>query len=140
MQSITEVGLPILRRATALAQKSVLLAKENTELAADVERFMGGRGTNGSARPGLIHERKPPRRRRRRAASMTRWSADTAARRVPLFVIEATGLDTKKKIVARYGANARFENGKPLPAPLQASANAARASLATRAGRAARHG
>jgi hypothetical protein len=30
-------------------------------------------------------------------------------RRVPTFVIEATGLDTKKKIVAKYGENATFE-------------------------------
>jgi hypothetical protein len=30
-------------------------------------------------------------------------------------VIEATRLDTKKKIVARFGENAAFEKGKPLP-------------------------
>jgi hypothetical protein len=34
---------------------------------------------------------------------------------VPKFVIEATGLDTKKKIVAKFGPNATFEKGKPLP-------------------------
>lgn len=44
-----------------------------------------------------------------------RWVADARARRVPTFVIEATGLDTKKKIVAKYGAGASFERGKPLP-------------------------
>jgi hypothetical protein len=60
-------------------------------------------------------------RRRGRAArptassEMTRWVADNRARRVPKFVIEATGLDTKKKIVAKYGANAAFAKGKPLP-------------------------
>jgi len=43
--------------------------------------------------------------------------ADNRARRVPTFVIEATGLDTKKKIVARFGPNASFEKGKPLPKP-----------------------
>jgi hypothetical protein len=41
--------------------------------------------------------------------------ADNRARRVPILVIEATGLDTKKKIVAKYGENALFERGKPLP-------------------------
>jgi hypothetical protein len=46
---------------------------------------------------------------------MTRWVADARARRVPKFVIEATGLETKKKIVAKYGPNATFEKGKPLP-------------------------
>jgi hypothetical protein len=35
---------------------------------------------------------------------------------VPTFVIKATGLDTKKKIVAKFGDNAVFEKGKPVPA------------------------
>ena len=56
-------------------------------------------------------------RRRRPRGAITRWTADVRARRVPKFVIEATGLDTKKKIVAKYGANATFEQGKPLPKP-----------------------
>jgi hypothetical protein len=51
----------------------------------------------------------------RRSGEMTRWVADNRARRVPTFVIEATGLDTKKKIVAKYGENAAFAKGKPLP-------------------------
>jgi hypothetical protein len=46
---------------------------------------------------------------------LSKWAADRRARRVPNFVIEATGLDTKKKIVAKYGENAVFEKGKPLP-------------------------
>jgi hypothetical protein len=47
---------------------------------------------------------------------ITRWVADRRARRVPNFVIEMTGgLDTKKKIVAKYGENVAFEKGKPLP-------------------------
>jgi hypothetical protein len=54
-------------------------------------------------------------RRRRGPGEMTRWVADARARRVPNFVIEATGLDTKKKIVAKYGPGAAFERGKPLP-------------------------
>jgi hypothetical protein len=46
---------------------------------------------------------------------ITRWVADKRARRVPTFVIETTGLDTKKKIVAKFGENAVFQKGKPLP-------------------------
>jgi hypothetical protein len=60
-------------------------------------------------------------KRRRRPVQMTRWVADRRARRVPNFVIEMTGLDTKKKIVARYGANAVVEKGKPLPKPVEAA-------------------
>jgi hypothetical protein len=61
----------------------------------------------------LVRSRGRP--RRRRGAEMTRWVADRRARRVPKFVIEATGLDTKKKIVAKFGEGASFERGKPLP-------------------------
>jgi hypothetical protein len=50
-----------------------------------------------------------------RRGDLTRWVADARARRVPNFVIDATGLDTKKKIVAKFGVNAAFEKGKPLP-------------------------
>lgn len=53
--------------------------------------------------------------RRSGRTEIKKWTADRRARRVPTFVIEATGLDTKKKIVAKYGANATFEKGKPLP-------------------------
>jgi len=58
-----------------------------------------------------LPRRRPPR------TEITRWVADNRARRVPTFVIHATGLDTKKKIVARYGPNVAFEKGKPLPKP-----------------------
>jgi hypothetical protein len=54
-------------------------------------------------------------RRARARGEITRWVADSRARRVPNFVIEATGLDTKKKIVAKFGSGAAFERGKPLP-------------------------
>lgn len=54
-------------------------------------------------------------RRRRPRGEITRWVADVRARRVPNFVIKATGLDTKKKIVEKFGPNATFEQGKPLP-------------------------
>jgi hypothetical protein len=54
---------------------------------------------------------------------MTKWVADRRARRVPTFVIEATGLETKKKIVAKFGENAAFAKGKALP-PVNANATA----------------
>lgn len=57
-----------------------------------------------------------PARASRRAGDISRWAADRRARRVPKFVIEMTGgLDTKKKIVAKYGEGAVFEKGKAPP-------------------------
>ena len=48
--------------------------------------------------------------------------ADKRARRVPTFVIEMTGgMDTKKRIVAKFGENATFEKGKPLPKAAKAA-------------------
>jgi len=58
-----------------------------------------------------VTARRPAAARR----EITRWVADARARRVPTFVIELTGLDTKKKIVAKYGPGASFERGKPAP-------------------------
>ena len=59
---------------------------------------------------------------RRRRAELTKWVADRRARRVPTFVIELTGgLDTKKKIVAKYGENVVFEKGHPAPKPSKAA-------------------
>ncbi len=59
---------------------------------------------------------RPPRE------ELTKWVADHRARRVPTFVIELTGgLDTKKKIVAKFGVDAVFEKGKPLPKPAKAA-------------------
>ncbi|HET6437516.1 MAG TPA: hypothetical protein VFG59_05605 [Anaeromyxobacter sp.] len=70
-----------------------------------------------SGRPGRRGAAPAARRRRPPRGEITRWVTDARARRVPNFVIEATGLDTKKKLVARYGANVAFEKGKPLPKP-----------------------
>ncbi len=57
-------------------------------------------------------------RTRVRPVALTKWVADHRARRVPNFVIEMTGgIDTKKKIVAKFGVGATFEKGKPLPKP-----------------------
>jgi hypothetical protein len=51
----------------------------------------------------------------RARVELTTWVADRRARRVPNFVIEATGLDTKKRIVEKFGEAAKFEKGKGLP-------------------------
>jgi hypothetical protein len=66
---------------------------------------------------------------------MTRWVADKRARRVPNFVIEMTGgLDTKKKIVARFGEDAAFEKDKPLPPPKPAAERSAKPAAAPKGG------
>jgi hypothetical protein len=90
--------------APAVARMTRMLTRSIDAIAA--QRLDPGRK---GVRPGSR------RRRAARKAEMTRWAADRNARRVPKFVIEATGLDTKKKIVARYGEDAAFEKGKPLP-------------------------
>jgi hypothetical protein len=75
-------------------------------------------GRNG--RNGRQQRRRAPSRRPRPRGEMTRWVADKRARRVPNFVIEmADGLDTKKKIVAKYGEDVVFEKGKPGPKPMR---------------------
>ena len=85
-----------------------------TRVSAAIARHVGDLVQEGIRRE-LGHNavsRRPSRR-----GDITRWVADNRARRVPNFVIEATGLDTKKKIVAKFGPNAAFEKGKPLPRP-----------------------
>jgi hypothetical protein len=86
-----------------------------------MQRALAEAGASGTVRNGRTARRAPSPRRRRPREEMTRWVADNRARRVPTFVIEATGLDTKKKIVARFGPNVAFEKGKPLP-PVAAGA------------------
>jgi hypothetical protein len=66
---------------------------------------------------GAVAAPRAPARRARPRTEITKWVADRNARRVPLFVIEATSLDTKKAIVAKFGENAAFEKGKGLPKP-----------------------
>jgi hypothetical protein len=101
---------PVLKRASASIARSIAeLAAEQLEqeLRSGVVSARGRRGAGRSLRP--------PRRPRE---EITRWVADRRARRVPKFVIEMTnGLDTKKKIVARFGPDSVFEKGKPLPKP-----------------------
>jgi len=65
---------------------------------------------------------KRARHRRKRGGAENLWIADSKARRVPTFVIQMTGgLDTKAKVVERFGEGARFEKGKPPPAALTAA-------------------
>lgn len=101
----------VVKRASAAIAKAIAeMAAErlDQELQTGVARARGRGGKVARARG-----RAPARRAR---AEITRWVADNRARRVPNFVIEMTGgLDTKKKIVAKFGENAAFEKGKPLP-------------------------
>ncbi len=106
--SFTDVVLdtmePVLKRASAAiarAMSDMAAQRIESELARSGRR--NGRRVAGARRP-------------RQRAEITRWVADRRARRVPTFVIELTGgLDTKKKIVAKYGEGAVFEKGKPAP-------------------------
>jgi len=105
---------PVLRRAsTAIARAlaEAAAAHIDGELQRGLTRTRGGRR---GARAAATRTARPARRR----ADITRWVADRRARRVPTFVIDMTnGLDTKKKIVAKFGEDAVFEKGKPLPRP-----------------------
>ncbi len=104
---------PVLKRASATIARAIAdMAAERLEmeLQGELEKARGsGRGRGRGGRP-----RRPSRRR----SEITKWVADRRARRVPKFVIEMTnGLDTKKKIVAKFGPDQVFEKGKPLPKP-----------------------
>jgi hypothetical protein len=46
---------------------------------------------------------------------LTRWTCDAQAKRVPVFVIEQTGLYTKADVIRKYGDGVTFEKGKPTP-------------------------
>jgi hypothetical protein len=98
----------VVKRASAAIARAVAemaAARLSEELEGSVARARGARGARGKVT-----------RAARPRGEISRWVADRRARRVPTFVIEATGLKTKKQIVARYGENAAFEKGKPLPA------------------------
>ena len=99
----------VARVSAELARQMGALVQEGLER--ELQRTgRPGRGRVRAAARGAAR-RRPPR------TEITKWVADNRARRVPTFVIEATGLDTKKKIVAKYGPNVSFEKGKPLPKP-----------------------
>jgi hypothetical protein len=99
----------------AIAKISPAIQRRVADLAAqELEKNLTVNGSGSRVRPA--------RRARARGAQITKWVADTRARRVPKFVIEMTGgLDTKKRIVAKYGENATFEKGKPLPKAVKAA-------------------
>ncbi len=101
--AIRNAVAPVVSRAVSL------VAKAAANLAADqIRRRL-------ETRPRPARATRAVRSRSR--SEITRWVADRRARRVPNFVIAATGLRTKKQIVARYGDNVKFEKGRPLPKP-----------------------
>ena len=104
LDSIIEAAVqPVVEKtASAIARAVADMVAERLE--AEL-RMKGGRRNVVAAK----------RTARGKARDITKWVADRRARRVPTFVIEATGLDTKKKIVAKFGENSTFEKGKALP-------------------------
>jgi hypothetical protein len=89
----------------------VVADKVSTEVQQQLEAELGRLSTAPkSGRARRSHGASRPARK-----DLTKWVADHRARRVPTFVIDATGLDTKKKIVAKFGVDAVFEKGKALP-------------------------
>jgi hypothetical protein len=95
----------VVQRASAAVARAVAemtATRLDAELRAGVAKARKGR--RGAAGRG-----------RRARGEIVRWAADRRARRVPNFVIEQTGLKTKKQIVAKFGDAAVFEKGKPLP-------------------------
>jgi len=91
-------------------------------------------GTNGTSN-GHVATAKPfspqpkptakaPRKRSRPSAKVSVWTASQEAKRVPDFVLEATKCANKAEVVARFGLNAVFTDGQPLPdeQPVQAQA------------------
>jgi hypothetical protein len=74
-------------------------------LEAELKKTVGKGGRAGRRRGAATRPR----------AEITRWAADRRARRVPTFVIEMTGLKTKKAVVGKYGDGVVFEKGKPAP-------------------------
>jgi hypothetical protein len=102
--AVREAMEPVVRRASVQIARAVAQAAAE-RLEANLEKQVG-RGARGKR---VVARRARPR------ADITRWAADRRARRVPNFVIEMTGLKTKKQIVAKYGENVVFEKNKPAP-------------------------
>jgi len=96
------------RTAAAISRAiaDVLAARIDDDVEAQVAKVLGRRRRNGARRSA---------RAVRARGEITRWVADRRARRVPNFVIEQTGLKTKKQVVAKFGDNSTFEKGKALP-------------------------
>ena len=109
-QSINEIISDVISQAML----SIVPAIQRHVAAMAAKEFEENLGPKAGRR-GARGPRRAVRARRREIA---RWVADRRARRVPTFVIEMTGgLDTKKRIVAKFGENVAFEKGKPLPKP-----------------------
>lgn len=112
-QSIDE----IIRAVVSQAMQEVAPAIQRHVAALAAEELENSLAVTGADKPSRKQARRPARK-----AEITKWVTDRNARRVPKFVIELTGgLDTKKKIVAKYGENAVFELGKPLPKTAKAA-------------------
>jgi hypothetical protein len=115
--SLDQALAPALEKLASMVAEAfaeVLLTRVEAELA----RRGAGRGGRPPGRRGAGRRGEPV--RRRRVGDITRWVTDARARRVPRFVIEVTGLDTKTKLVAKYGRDAVFVKGRSLPKPVRA--------------------
>ena len=96
----------VVERASAAIARAIAETVAR-RLEAELKKTVGkaGRGRRGAGGSNGARPR----------TEITRWVADRRARRVPTFVIEMTGLKTKKAIVAKYGDGVVFEKGKPAP-------------------------
>jgi hypothetical protein len=102
---VREAMDPVVKRASLVIARAVAqMAAERLESELEGSVGRGRRRTRGNGRG-------------RARGHITRWAADRRARRVPNFVIDLTGLKTKKQIVAKYGDGVVFEKGKPAPKP-----------------------
>jgi hypothetical protein len=104
---VREAMEPVVKRASlAIARAVAQMTAERLEmeLESGVARAVRGRGGRAA-------------RVSRPRAEISRWAPDRRARRVPNFVIEMTGLKTKKQILAKYGEGVVFEKDKPAPRP-----------------------
>jgi hypothetical protein len=93
----------VARVSAAIARSIATTVAQRLEVELKKVAGQGGRGRRaavGGTRP---------------RTEITRWAADRRARRVPTFVIDMTGLKTKKAIVGKYGDGVVFEKGKPAP-------------------------
>jgi hypothetical protein len=115
----TETSIDLIVRNAmegVVRRASVAIARAISEMAAqrldqELRRGIVGRKMGRGRMSGYRVRTTRPRQ------EITRWAADRRARRVPNFVIEQTGLKTKKQIVAKFGEGVTFEKGKALPRP-----------------------
>jgi hypothetical protein len=121
-EAVRQALEPIVAKASAAIARAIA-----DSVAARLEQEL----TRTAPRSARALARVLPKRAGRSARTeITRWVADRRARRVPNFVIDATGLKIKKQIVARYG-EAAFEKGKPLPKAVENAGAASREDAKT---------